>query len=312
MYIYDGRDSFYQWDLNQKIADRNFEVGEEVHVFSLAYPEAMIVKAYSYNGEIVIDVPNILLQKSYSIFIYRCEEDNGVFCTYAKYEFIVNQRPKPPDYVYTETEVKKWQSLEDRIYKLEQNGTGSGGSSNYCGITYVENLDAENRTSLRSLNSGTYILHGYFNAYEGDKSVFTFSSGQLVSIIKTTSSSAIQIFYPPNNTIQYFVIKDDSYERQDAKLFYMEDIRNRVTSISETSDDTKYPSAKAVYDLFKSIGSSGDISCVEFETDETLSLIDGVLSVNRAQKVEQNNTLPITSAAVYTEVGNINALLQAL
>ena len=92
----------------------------------------------------------------------------------------------------------------------------------------------------------------------------------------------------------------------------MEDIRNRVTSISETSDDTKYPSAKAVYDLFKSIGSSGDTSCVEFETDETLSLIDGVLSVNRAQKVEQNNTLPITSAAVYTEVGNINALLQAL
>lgn len=48
---------------------------------------------------------------------------------------------------------------------------------------------------------------------------------------------------------------------------------------------------------------------VAFETDETLSLDNGVLSVNRAQNVEQDNTLPITSAAVYTTVGNINALL---
>lgn len=48
---------------------------------------------------------------------------------------------------------------------------------------------------------------------------------------------------------------------------------------------------------------------VAFETDETLSLDNGVLSVNRAQDVEQDNTLPITSAAVYATVGNINALL---
>ena len=33
------------------------------------------------------------------------------------------------------------------------------------------------------------------------------------------------------------------------------------------------------------------------------------LSVDTADKMEQDNTLPITSAAVYVEVGNINALL---
>lgn len=51
---------------------------------------------------------------------------------------------------------------------------------------------------------------------------------------------------------------------------------------------------------------------VEFETDETLTLEDGVLSVNTAKSVEQDNTLPVTSAAVYTEVGNINALLATI
>lgn len=33
------------------------------------------------------------------------------------------------------------------------------------------------------------------------------------------------------------------------------------------------------------------------------------LSVNTADKVEQDNTLPVTSAAVFTTVGNIEALL---
>lgn len=36
------------------------------------------------------------------------------------------------------------------------------------------------------------------------------------------------------------------------------------------------------------------------------------LSVDTADKVEQDNTKPVTSAAVYTEVGNINALLATI
>lgn len=52
---------------------------------------------------------------------------------------------------------------------------------------------------------------------------------------------------------------------------------------------------------------------VNFTTDETLSLSDdGILSVNTADDVEQDNTLPVTSAAVYVEVGNINALLETI
>jgi len=38
----------------------------------------------------------------------------------------------------------------------------------------------------------------------------------------------------------------------------------------------------------------------------------GVLSVLKANIVEEDNTRPITAAAVYTEVGNINALLELI
>lgn len=56
-------------------------------------------------------------------------------------------------------------------------------------------------------------------------------------------------------------------------------------------------------------GSGGGIT---FEIDETLKLENGILSVNTADEVEKDNSLPVTSAAVYTEVGNINALLATI
>lgn len=58
----------------------------------------------------------------------------------------------------------------------------------------------------------------------------------------------------------------------------------------------------------------GGTGGTSFTTDETLTLdpVTGVLSVNRAEAVEKDNTLPITAAAVYTEVGNINALLATI
>ena len=39
---------------------------------------------------------------------------------------------------------------------------------------------------------------------------------------------------------------------------------------------------------------------------------DGRVSVDTAEKVEKDNTLPVTSAAVHVEIGNIEALLAAL
>lgn len=46
--------------------------------------------------------------------------------------------------------------------------------------------------------------------------------------------------------------------------------------------------------------------------DDLLITPEGVLSVHKANEVEADNTLPITAAAVYAEVGNINALLATI
>lgn len=49
-----------------------------------------------------------------------------------------------------------------------------------------------------------------------------------------------------------------------------------------------------------------------FTTDSTLTLKDGVLKVNTTNEMTADNTLPITSAGVYAQVGNINALLETI
>lgn len=72
---------------------------------------------------------------------------------------------------------------------------------------------------------------------------------------------------------------------------------------------TAQPRPDIVVDI--NIGGGGG-SGTYFRPDETLTLENGILSVNTAKVVEQDNTLPVTSAAVYTEVGNINALLESI
>lgn len=51
---------------------------------------------------------------------------------------------------------------------------------------------------------------------------------------------------------------------------------------------------------------------VDFKVGETLKLENGILSVNTTNNMEQDNTLPITSAGVFATVGNIEALLKTI
>ena len=57
---------------------------------------------------------------------------------------------------------------------------------------------------------------------------------------------------------------------------------------------------------FPSEGSVGDILMKTSDAD------DGVSWITPASNVEQDNTRPITSAAVYTEIGNISSLLATI
>ena len=124
--IADGRDRLYQWDRDVKVLlnDPENEIGE-VTVKSRYSRECYSVEIVRTETEAYIMIPNILLQKSYDIVIFAfCYVDK---CTKNVTTIEVLDRPKPPDYVYTEDEVLAYNLFEERLSRLEKNGGAVNG-----------------------------------------------------------------------------------------------------------------------------------------------------------------------------------------
>lgn len=106
----------YQWDTGRqvKVADGV----TEVH-FGCCLEKGTLNVAVK-DG--VADIPNLLLQRPIDIMVYGVVCSENCAHTVQKVTLNVSPRQKPADYVYTETEVKTYESLEKRIETLENNG----------------------------------------------------------------------------------------------------------------------------------------------------------------------------------------------
>lgn len=117
--IYDGRQAFYQWDLNQRVIVEDKTI-TQVHFCNRTDDCALICKTYEHDGLLVADVPNILLQDNWRIHVYAYDGN----ATKHEQRFDVTPRSKPDTYVYTETEVLNYETIKDRMDAIEGNLTG--------------------------------------------------------------------------------------------------------------------------------------------------------------------------------------------
>jgi hypothetical protein len=106
--IVDGREHFYQWDLNRQIIVDDPAI-KEVHFCNRMDNCSLVVEVE--NG--IANVPNILLQKSFSIRVFAYDGHATLFDKI----FEVKARTRPSDYVYTETEVKRLEDVEEKLFK---------------------------------------------------------------------------------------------------------------------------------------------------------------------------------------------------
>lgn len=132
--IHDGRNAFYQWDTWQKLRVQHPGKICEVHYKNPGEETALVVGTYDLDGQTVADVPNILLQEAGKLtaYVYICAGDA---CTIDKTTFDVKPRQKPADYVYTETEIKTYTALENRLEALEKGCTY--GAENAGALLYI-------------------------------------------------------------------------------------------------------------------------------------------------------------------------------
>ena len=115
--ILDGRDELFQWDINRQIIVSDASI-DAVHFCNRTDVSALVVEVKEKNGLRVADVPNILLQESWDINVYGyC----GGHYTKQAARIKVNPRCKPESYVYTETEVLNYNTVMEKIDKVENN-----------------------------------------------------------------------------------------------------------------------------------------------------------------------------------------------
>lgn len=116
--------ALYQWEIGRKIRI-DASVGNRAVEVQFAHPgdkEALSVIPKEENGIIVAEVPNIMLQSADKLIVFLVEMDENCVETTRHSVFHVVNRPKPADYLYTETEILSYRTLEQRIDQIEKNG----------------------------------------------------------------------------------------------------------------------------------------------------------------------------------------------
>lgn len=113
----DGRKELYQWD-DGRTANVLVDC-DAVHFSNLKYGDSIPMEVI--DG--VVKIPNQLLTSGMDIYCYAFVEDGNGFYTKNEHTFSVIKRPKPIDYVYSETE---FMNVEKAVNIAIQNAVESG------------------------------------------------------------------------------------------------------------------------------------------------------------------------------------------
>ena len=149
MRLLDDRSHFYQWDLNQRLTAEGLEVGDELHFANALSTEALVVKAYALeDGTVVADVPNTLLRDAYPVTAYRYVAEGTAEHTIKAHTFQVQKRPRPSDYIYTETEVHSFEQLAEKVKEALGKMEGFDGDKQAEMIEALEEADEAIREEL--------------------------------------------------------------------------------------------------------------------------------------------------------------------
>lgn len=110
--IKNGRDRFWQWDVNQQLVIRGVADTFHVHFEQEGIAEPLpVLPVKQADGSFLAPVPNILLQtaEEVTVYVYHTGTDEQYTKTFKR--FYVTPREKPAEYIYTETPLVTWEGM---------------------------------------------------------------------------------------------------------------------------------------------------------------------------------------------------------
>ena len=92
--------------------------------------------------------------------------------------------------------------------EIVEGGSGSSGSQS---VITISNEDSSNPTCLFDLDEGIYSIYGYVKYYPSDTGVAAITSPSLVTVVKSSTTTYVQLFEPYGNQITGYEITESGY-----------------------------------------------------------------------------------------------------
>ena len=162
------------------------------------------------------------------------------------------------------------------------------------------------------IDNSEAITEDYVDILEQWKSEITMKIDDIDSKIESIKIPEIPTQLPNPQSLTFTGAVEGTYDGSSALTVDIPSAPDIPTTLPNPKSLTFTGAVEGTYDGSNPLTVEIPTGGVQFTTDETLSLKDGVLSVRTAQEPEPDNTLPITSAAVHTVVENIEMILQTI
>jgi hypothetical protein len=193
----------------------NFEVPNSI----LDISGFMNIEVILQNDDIVEKYPSLTFKIEEAInAIETLPEDNPT---------LLMQIEKVVDIIDTDGDGTKYLCC-DGTYKEVSAGTTDYDSLENQPIKRIISMNDEKPIILRNLESGAYLLHGWFKPYDGSTETMAAQTPIIAVVATTSDTSYIQLFFPYNNMVQYFEITDNSYK--DSSISF-NDLLSRIEAL---------------------------------------------------------------------------------
>lgn len=182
----------YQWDINRYVL---LDEDSDVNFALVGADQCYTVASENCRAKI----PNELLQEGADISVWRYKDDHTLEQEY----FDVSRKPKPVDYVYTDDEVKTYDSLQQKVNTLETKISNIKPEIEDGSITankIAEGVlvwDKVNNKPFESLGSGLTVSNGVLSAQSSSSGSVQAqnSKWELIEQINNSGDNAVSILF---------------------------------------------------------------------------------------------------------------------
>lgn len=312
--IANGRKALWQWDLNQQLTVAGSCT--EVHYLDKGALSTLTVAVKDGKA----DIPNVLLQRPGRLVVYAYIVDAQDHHTKICETFGISARPKPDDYVYTETEVKTWSNLQSQIGDLadleteakenlvaavnEAARSGGGGSAENAvlyteqNLTYAQreqaraNINAVGNEAIEFFNSEFKTHSEICKAYESGKVCYYPYAG--TKLMNNAYSGRMQpfVFSGINGNNEFLTVTvntDDSVVQGDRGIYNLTEVPQAT---AEAIGGVKADSAEAADTQPVRIGEDGKLYTAPGGTDISLGITSAAVGQTIKVKAVDENGKP--------------------